>query len=58
MGIEFLFIFVNLMSHEQVRTAFYLDRPAAQIQIQQQAYIEQNDANTKKILEAIENVKK
>jgi hypothetical protein len=53
MGIEFVLIMASLLSNEQIRTALYLDRPAAQIQIQQQQYIEMREKNTQKILEAI-----
>ena len=58
MGIEFTLIFISLLSNEQVKTALYLERPASQIQIRQQAIIEQRESDTMKIIEELKVLKK
>ena len=58
MGTEFVLIFASLLSNEQIKTALYLERPIHQVQVHQMLYIEQQHKNTRKILEAIEGLKK
>lgn len=53
MGIELVIMFAHIFA----RDVLYEQRPLRQVQIQQRVYIEDKQANTEKILQAIEKIK-
>lgn len=56
MGIELIILTAHIFGNHFAHEIYY--RPARQLQIQQQVYIQQQQENTQRILEAIEKVKK
>ena len=58
MGIRLVIMLGTLFGNEQIKTAFYLERPSHQIQIQQQVLIEQMESNKDEILKTLEGLKK